>query len=179
MLTLTVKGQEYWDEAKEEFTYGKDCVLKLEHSLISIEKWEAKWGVPFFDSEKTPEMTLDYIRCMTLSPPSDPDVYSHLTRANVEEINNYIEAPMTATTIKESKSTKRLAERITAELIYYWMISFNIPIEFNKWHINRLIMLIRVCSEKSKPPKKMSKREIMAQNRAINAARRARLGSKG
>ena len=179
MLVLNISGQEYWNEEKEQFEYGKPCTLKLEHSLISIAKWEAKWLVPFFDSEKTSEMALDYIRCMTLNTNVDEDCYSCLTYDDIEKINKYIEAPMTATTIKDDGTGKRNSERITAELIYYWMISYNIPIEFEKWHINRLIMLIRVCSEKNKPPKKMSKRDIMRQNSAINAARRARLHTKG
>lgn len=179
MLSIVIPEQELWDEAKEEMIYTKRVVLKLEHSLISVSKWEAKWCVPFFDSEKTTEQTLDYIRCMTLNPDVDPDVYNRLTQENVDAINKYIAAPMTATVINSNEKKKKSSEFITSELIYYWMIAYNVPVAFEKWHLNRLIMLIRVCSEKNKPPKKMSGREIMSQNRALNAARRARLGTKG
>lgn len=179
MLSIVIPEQELWDEAKEEMIYTKRVVLKLEHSLISVSKWEAKWCVPFFDSEKTTEQTLDYIRCMTLNPDVDLDVYNRLTQENVDAINKYIAAPMTATVINSNEKRKKSSEFITSELIYYWMIAYNVPVAFEKWHLNRLIMLIRVCSEKNKPPKKMSGREIMSQNRALNAARRARLGTKG
>lgn len=183
MLEIVVPAsREFWDESKNEFVYlggGKDVTLRLEHSLISISKWEAKWGIPFIESEKTTEQILDYIKCMTLNPSVDPGVYQCLSAENIKEINEYISAPMTATTVKETGPKKRASEKVTAELIYYWMISFQIPVEFEKWHINRLMMLIRVCAAKNEPAKKMGKREIMSQNKAINAARRARLHSKG
>lgn len=180
MLPLVVEGQEFWDEANEQFVYGNDVTLKLEHSLISISKWESKWMVPFYDSEKTDEMVRDYIRCMTLNTNVDPTVYDRLSSKNIDEINKYIASPMTASTIKETKKgPSKTSEQITSELIYYWMTAFNIPAEYEKWHLNRLIMLVRICSEKSKPPKKMSAREIMAQNKALNAARKKALGTKG
>lgn len=180
MLPLFVKGQEFWDEEHEQFVYGSDVTLKLEHSLISISKWESKWMVPFFESEKTSDMVKDYIKCMTLNSNVDPSVYDRLTLKNIDEINEYIASPMTASTIKETKKgPSRTSEIITSELIYYWMTAFNIPAEYEKWHLNRLIMLVRICSEKSKPPKKMSAREIMAQNKALNAARKKALGTKG
>lgn len=179
MLVVVIPEQEFWDEEKEEIIRSKKLTLKLEHSLISISKWEAKWCVPFFDSEKTDEQVLDYIRCMTLNTDVDPSVYGYLTQSNIKAINDYIAAPMTATIIHSDEKGKKTSEFVTSELIYYWMIAYNIPVEFEKWHLNRLIMLIRVCSEKNKPAKKMGRREIMAQNRALNAARRARLGTKG
>ena len=179
MLPVHVSGQEFWDEAKECFVYGNEVTLKLEHSLISISKWESKWLVPFYDSEKTGEMVKDYIRCMTLNTGIDPEVYDRLSAQNIDEINEYIASPMTASTIKDDKKGSGSKERITSELIYYWMTAFNIPFECEKWHINRLIMLVRICSEKNKPTKKMSAREVMAQNKALNAARRAKLHSKG
>jgi len=179
MLPVHVSGQEFWDEAKEQFIFGSDVTLKLEHSLISISKWESKWQVPFYDSEKTEEMVKDYIRCMTLNTGIDPEVYDRLSAQNIDEINEYIASPMTASTIKDDKKSSGSKERITSELIYYWMTAFNIPFECEKWHINRLIMLVRICSEKNKPTKKMSAREVMAQNKALNAARRAKLHSKG
>ena len=182
MLEIVVPGsQEMWDESRQEFVYGdgKDVTLCPEHSLISISKWEAKWQIPFIDSEKTDEQILDYIRCMTLNKSVDPTVYDRLTLDNIRTINRYISSPMTATTVKDPKGSRKTAEKVTSELIYYWMITFNIPVEFEKWHINRLIMLIRVCSAKAEPAKKMSRSEIMAQNRALNAARRAKHHTKG
>ena len=181
MLEIIVPGeQEMWDERKQEFVYGntKDVTLRLEHSLISISKWESKWLVPFLNSEKTGEQLLDYIKCMTLNPTVDPTVYERLTLDNIKKINDYITSPMTATTVNDKKGTGG-REKVTSELIYYWMITCGIPVEFEKWHINRLIMLIRVCVAKNAAPKKMSKSEIMAQNRALNAARKAKLHTKG
>ncbi len=175
MLPIKVTGGELWDEVNERFLHVKDTTLKLEHSLISISKWEAKWCVPFFDSEKTSEQVLDYIRCMTLNSDVDPMVYYCLTRENIEEINKYIAAPMTASKVTPDKTARRKnSEFITSELIYYWMIAYNIPESFEKWHLNRLIMLIEICSEKNKPEKKMSKAETMRRHRALNQARRAK-----
>ena len=179
-LPLLIPERELWDERNEEFVYVPETTLLLEHSLISISRWEAKYCKSFFEGAKSGDELLDYIKFMTLNKkPVNPNVYLALTRENVEEINRYIEAPMTATTIKDTQTGKRSSEMITSELIYYWMIQFNIPHEFEKWHINRLIMLIRVCSEKQKPAKKMSQAEIARQNRALNKARRAKLHSKG
>lgn len=181
MLEVFIPGnREYWDEIHNEFVYsGKDTTLRLEHSLISISKWESKWCVPFIESDKTNEQILDYIKCMTLNQGVDPSVYNNLTAENIKAINDYIAAPMTATTINDRNVKKKMSEKVTSELIYYWMIAFNIPVEFEKWHINRLMMLIRVCAAKNEQPKKMSRSEIMSQNRAINAARRKRLHTKG
>lgn len=182
MLEILVPGhREFWDEASETFVYSddKDVTLRLEHSLISISKWESKWHVPFIESEKNEEQILDYIKCMTLNPNVDESVYNRLTSENIKAINDYIANPMTATTIKDPANKKRSTEKVTSELIYYWMIAYNVPVEFEKWHINRLIMLIRVCAAKNEPAKKMNPREIASQNRALNAARRARLHTKG
>lgn len=180
MLVLEIPEREYFDEETEQFGKIKATTLNLEHSLISISKWEAKWHIPFFESDKTTEQTLDYIRCMVLNREIQDIslILRFLTQDDVEKINNYISDPMTATTIKDDGKRGR-NQIITSELIYCWMIQYNIPSQFEKWHINRLIMLIRVCSEENKPKKKMSRREIMAENKARNAARRARLGTKG
>ena len=180
MLTITIPASEMWDEKNEKFVDIKECTLQLEHSLISLSKWESKWCKPFlFTKEKTEEETLDYVRCMTLTPNIDPIIYNFLTNENVREINKYIDDPMTATTFSEDPTVKCNREIITSELIYYWMISLNIPVEFQKWHLNRLLTLIRVCNVKKQPPKKMSKKEIMRRNAALNAARRKQLNSKG
>lgn len=180
MLKIEIPEREYYDERIERFGRIKATTLYLEHSLISISKWEAKWHIPFFESEKTPEQTMDYIRCMILNREIDEkaDVLNFLTQQDVEKINTYINDPMSATTIKDTGGRVN-PQKVTSELVYYWMIQYNIPSDFEKWHINRLIMLIRVCSEESKPKKKMSRAEIMAQNRARNAARKARLNTKG
>ena len=171
---------ERWDEENEEFISAEEQTLQLEHSLISISKWESKWCKSFLSSnEKTYEETIDYIKCMTLTRNVNPEIYTRLTNENIEQINEYISAPMTATYFSEDKNGSRNREQITSELIYYWMISLNIPVEFEKWHLNRLLTLIRVCNIKNQPPKKMSKRDIMSRNAALNAQRRAQLNTKG
>lgn len=180
MFTLKISGKEQWNERTEEFVTGKDQILSLEHSLVSLSKWEAKWNKPFLSKkEKTFEETVDYIRCMTLTQNVDPNVYKCLTRKNINEVNEYISMPMTATTFYDDKNAKSSHEVITSELIYYWMISMNIPFECQKWHLNRLLTLIRVCSIKSQPAKKMSRREILNRNAALNAARRKQFNSTG
>lgn len=180
MLQITIPAVEQWDEEKQEFVNTKEQTLQLEHSLISLSKWESKWCKAFLTKEeKTFEETLDYIKCMTLTKNVDPNVYNYLTNKNVEEINSYIEAPMTATYFSQDKSGRISREQVTAELIYYWMIAFNIPFECQKWHLNRLLTLIKVCDVKNTPPKKRSAKEIMSQNAALNAARRKKFNTKG
>ena len=181
MLTLRIPiSQEGWDEEKQEFVEPRCQTLQLEHSLVSLSKWESKWQKPFYSKkEMTDEEALDYIKCMTLSKNVDPDVYTHITRENVKEVMDYIENPMTATTFGKNDKGQVNKEVITSELIYYWMIASNIPFECQKWHLNRLITLIRVCSIKNTPPKKRSKREIMSRNAALNAARRQQMNTSG
>lgn len=180
MLTITIPATEEFDEIKGEFVYTKEQTLQLEHSLISISKWESKWCKSFLSKQdKTAEEVLDYIKCMTLNPGVDDNVYRCLTQANLNTINEYIGAPMTATCFSEDKNGKNNRETITSELIYYWMISLQIPFECQKWHLNRLLTLIRVCNVKNAPPKKMSKRDIMSRNASLNAARRKQLNTKG
>lgn len=180
MLQIKVPSVESWDEEKEMFVDGgHEQILQLEHSLVSISKWESKWKKPFLGKEeKTIEQTLDYIKCMTITQNINDDVYSRLTQANINEINDYITDPMTATTFNDIKSGIS-RETITSELVYYWMISFNIPMECQKWHINRLITLIRICNIKNTPPKKMNKREIASKYASLNAARRQQFNSRG
>lgn len=180
MLTITIPATEEFDEIKGEFVYSKEQTLQLEHSLISISKWESKWCKVFLDKrEKTNEEIIDYIKCMTLNKNVSDDVYNCLTQANLTEINDYIGAPMTATYFSNTENGKKNSEQITSELIYYWMIALQIPFECQKWHINRLLTLIRVCNIKNAPPKKMSKRDIMSRNAALNAARRKQMNTKG
>lgn len=180
MLTITVPATEFWDEIHEEFIYKKEQTLQLEHSLVSLSKWESKWEKAFFGrQEKTTEEVIDYVRCMTLTQHVDPEVYTRLTNENYKQINDYINAPMSATHFAEDKKAAPGRETVTSELIYYWMIAFNIPVEFQKWHINRLLTLIRICNIKNNPPKKRSGRDLMSRNAALNAARRNRAHSKG
>lgn len=188
MLEIIVPAGEIYDESKEEFiTMDKPQVLQLEHSLISISKWEEKWCVPYFSDKevKTTEQVLDYLKCMTINKNVNPDAYSHLSSSNIEAINRYIESKHTATWFSSDEKKQfinrggRRQEVITSEIFYYWMIALQIPFECEKWHINRLITLIRVCQEKNEPAKKMSKAEILKRNRSLNAARRAALHTKG
>ena len=181
MLQIKIPiSPEGWDEEKQEFVDPEYQVLELEHSLVSLSKWESKWCKAFFSKkEKTYEEFIDYIRCMTLTEGVDPDIYNKLTQGNVEQINKYIEAPMTATTFSKNPNDRKSRETATSELIYYWMIANNIPFECQYWHLNRLMTLIRVCNVKNTPPKKHSKGDIMRSNAAMNAARRAQLNSRG
>lgn len=169
-----------FDSANNEFYYCKRTVLVLEHSLLSISKWESKWCKPFLTKDaKTLEELLSYIECMTINHSSiNEDVYKCLTGDNIKDIENYVSSPMTATTFSNTTSTQS-REIITSELIYYWMIEFGIPFECEKWPINRLITLIRVCGIKNSNGQKMSKQAVARQNREINAMRRAKWHTKG
>ena len=179
MLQIIVPATEQWDGIKQEFVYTKETTLQLEHSLVSLSKWESKWCKPFLSKEDmTAEETIDYIRCMTITQNVNPEVYTCLSDENITQVHDYIQAPMTATFFrKENGPPSR--EIITSELIYYWMITLNIPFECQKWHLNRLLTLIRVCNIKNQPAKRRSQREIMEYNTALNEARRKKLNSKG
>lgn len=175
MLQITVPAMEFFDERTNEFINVKEHTLQLEHSLISISKWEARWCKPFLSKEeKTDAETRDYIRCMTITQNVDPLVYMAIPRKEMERIRDYINAPMTATWFNDRDGKRPSRKVITSELIYYWMTVQNIPFECEKWHFNRLMTLIRVCSEKNQPPKKMSKKDAAAQQRSLNAARKAK-----
>lgn len=177
MLTIVIPETEFYDEIKNEFKVVKEQKLVLEHSLVSLSKWESKWHKPFLGKQpKTYEETIDYIRCMTVNS-VDPMAYQGITSANILQINQYIEDPMTATTIKDQKKGKE--EIITAEIIYYWMVALNIPFECQKWHLNKLLTLINVVNIKNKPAKKMSKKDVVSRNASLNAARRKALHTKG
>lgn len=180
MLKITIPEGELFNEETQEFLTCKEQTIQLEHSLVSLSKWESKWHKPFLGKEeKTFEETIDYVRCMTITQNVDPNVYKFLSNDNIKEINDYIGDPMTATTFNEIKGGSKSREIITSEVLYYDMIALNIPFECQKWHLNRLMTLIKVCDIKSQPPKKMSRRELMNRNAALNAARRKQLNSKG
>jgi hypothetical protein len=179
LLRITIPANEAFDEESEEFITFKGQTIQVEHSLVSLSKWESKWHKPFLSKgEKTSEETIDYIRCMTITQNVDPNVYKFITKENINEIDEYVSESMTATTFNNPKQTINKSI-ITAEIIYYWMITFNIPFECQKWHLNRLLTLINVCSAKNQPPGKMSKKEIMSRNAALNASRRQAMGTKG
>lgn len=182
MLTIFIKGGRLYNRLTKEFITAKDATITLEHSLVSISKWESKWHKPFISkNEPTQEETIDYIKCMTITQNVDPNIYYFISNDNMKEINKYISDPMTATWFNErnKKPGGRSSEQITSELIYYWMVALEIPWEAQKWHLNRLLTLIRICNNKNQPAKKMSKREIMSNNAALNAARKKKLGTSG
>ena len=180
MLTITIPARELYDEKQDLFISTKEQTLQLEHSLVSLSKWESKWHKPYISEQgKTYEETLDYIRCMTITQNVDPNVYNFLTEENIRQITEYIDDPMTATTVKEQPNAKRNNRPITSELIYYWMIAQQIPVKFEKWHLNRLLTLIKVCGAENSPPKKGNKRETINRYAALNEARRKQLNSKG
>lgn len=186
MLTITIPYGEFYDESKNEFIYVKGQTIQLEHSLVSLSKWESKWHKPFLSKlGLSREETIDYIRCMTVTQNVDASCYYGIDNDILSKVTAYIEDPMSATTITRYKTDQSKTNKIiTAELIYYWMISLGIPFECRKWHLNRLLMLIEVCSienQKAMGEKggKMSKKETMAWNKAQNKARRAKYGSRG
>lgn len=173
MLQLVIPAAEVYDEQNEEFITIDAHVLELEHSLVSLSKWESKWCKPFLTKEpKTYEETVDYIRCMTLTQNVDPLVYMFLSNEHIEQVNKYIEAPMTATTFSNQGKGRPSNEYITNELIYYWMVALTIPFECETWHLNHLLTLVQVCNLKNQPPKKMSRKAVLNQNAMINKARR-------
>lgn len=181
MLPIVLHKPEQWNEKTEEFIPGKDINIQLEHSLVSLRKWEAKYHKPFLSREaKTFEETLDYIKFMTITQNVPDEMYLYLSEDNIKKINEYMEDPMTATWFNtHDEKGKMNGEQVTAELIYWWMIALNIPDKFEKWHLNQLMTLIKVCNIKNQPAKKMNTREVMSRNAALNEARRKRLNSKG
>lgn len=180
MLHITVVGTEMFDETRQEFITHGDYNLVLEHSLVSLSKWESEYEKPFLgESEKTTEEIFGYIKAMNLTPEVPEEIFRRLSEENVKTINDYIDAKMSATWFSEQPGAPRSREVITSEVIYYWMIAFNIPFECETWHLNRLFTLIRVCNIKQAKPEKMSRAEIAARNRELNAQRKAQYGTRG
>jgi len=180
MLVINVPDSEFFNDKTYEFVKVKGTNLQLEHSLVSLSKWESKWCKPFLGKEKkTNEEVIDYIRCMTINSNVPKEIYNGLSSDVFDKVSEYISEKMTATTFRKDQMTNHSREIVTAELIYYWMIAYQIPFECQKWHLNRLLTLIRVCSIKNTPPKKMSKNEIIARNRKLNESRRRELNTRG
>ena len=181
MLTISVPKTEYYDSDLDQILTVNAVQLTLEHSLLSISKWESKWNKPFFaDTNKTTEELLDYIKCMIVGPKTiDERIIGVLRESDISKIVEYIKAPMTATTIKTNGPKKRNKETITSELIYYWMVAYNIPFECEKWHINRLLTLVKICDIKNSPKNKMSKRDTINYYKNLNEARKASMGTRG
>ena len=179
MLTITIPETEIFNEDTEEFINVKETKLVLEYSLVAISKWESKFKKPFLEGdEKTVEELIEFIKCMTITQNVKPEVYQVITMDIIKEVIAYMQDPMTATTFSnEPKSSKK--EIITSELVYFWMTALQIPMECQKWHFNRLMVLIKIANEKNQPPKKMPKSEIFRQNKALNAQRRAKYKSRG
>lgn len=187
MLTLTIRDQEHFDNDTNRFVEGPAIVtLELEHSLFSLAQWESKWKKPFLDSpDKTSDQTIDYVKIMTLTPDVSEETFGMLGQTHYDAIGEYINTQHTATwfstpTSASSGSAKK--ETITAEIIYCWMISLNIPQEYQHWNLSRLLTLIRVANEKNTPEKnrkKMSRSDMIAQRRSLNEQRKQQMKSRG
>lgn len=180
MLKLIINQQDYYDELTSEFVKLEGHTIELEHSLLSLSKWESIYQVPFLGPEtKTSEQIMTYIKCMILTPNVDESIFQHFTQEDLDKIDKYINSKESATTFGIMPQQKGPGEVITSELIYYWMVAFNIPFEYEKWHINRLFSLVRICNIKNSKPKKMSRHEIAEQNRALNEQRKKQLNTTG
>lgn len=180
MLTIIIEGTELYDEDTESFETVGDVVLELEHSLATVSKWESKYKKPFLGkNEKTAEELLGYVECMIQTALPSEDTLINMTKKNYMDINSYIESSESATTFGTMPAQKGSNEVITSELIYYWLVAFNIPFECEHWHLNRLFSLIRICNIKNSDPKKMSRSEIVNRNRDLNRERKAKLGTTG
>ena len=180
MLTLFIPKQEYYNEVEERFFEADEFFLHLEHSLISLSKWESKHQKPFLSStEKSSDEIFSYIEFMILDESYPADLFSRLSGENIKKINDYIESKESATIINNRNQPRGRSETITSELIYYWMVAFQVPFECERWHLNRLFALLQICGIKNSKPQKMSKSEMAARNRELNAKRRSQYNTTG
>ena len=178
-IPIYLKEEELYNSATQEFIQVKAKTVYLEHSLVSIQKWEQKWHIPFLkDTPKTREQEQDYIRCMSMSGPlSDVDLM-RFRQSDLIRINDYIQDPMTATTFN-NKNARHSRRILTAEVIYAQMIHYGVPFECKKWHLNSLMTLLRACYEEEAPKKKMGKKDLYSRYNQIEAANRKRYGFRG
>lgn len=180
MLKITIDEDEVFNEADSTFSNVGGVTLELEHSLISLSKWESQFQKPFLSpGVKTTEEVFGYLYAMVLTPGVGPDVLYRCTQQDIDKIQEYIDSSQSATTFGEMPGRRGPGEVITSELIYYWMVAFNIPFECQYWHLNRLFALVRICNVKNSKPQKMSRHEIAQRNRELNAKRKAELGTAG
>lgn len=181
MLEITIPGIELFDNETQEFSNTRSYTFVIEHSLVSLSKWESKWHKPFLaKDQRSFEESVDYVRCMTLTQNIPEDIYKNITDEVMRQVIAYIDDPMTATWFNDRrKGGRQRGEVTTAEIIYYWMVALNIPFECQKWHLNRLMTLIQVCNIKNEDPKKMSKKDMLNQNRELNEKRKAAAQTKG
>lgn len=180
MLTIELPELEVFDDKTSRFLTIPPKKLQLEHSLSSLSKWESIHKKAFLGrDEKTPAEIQNYILCMSLGEDSEKSDVGRLTKEDFETIRLYIAGPNTATTFREMPGEPRSREIVTSELIYYWMTVHNIPFECDRWNLDRLLALIRVCNIKSQPPKKMSRSAMLARNRSLNSQRIASMGGRG
>lgn len=180
MLIIKLDDQEFFDDTTQEFHTVEGMTLQLEHSLVSLSKWESIHEKPFLSKdEKTDFEIKSYVWCMVISPEGVSEkVVDYFTADHYNAVNEYIDRKMSATWFSNTPD-KPSRETVTAELIYYWMIAFTIPLECETWHLNRLFTLIKICNIKNQPEKKRSRSEIAARNRELNAQRKATLGTQG
>lgn len=180
MLVLSIGDEEFFDESTSKFVKKPGIIVEFEHSLVSLSKWESKHEKPFLSGdEKTDDEILDYIRCMIISPGDSAEILSRMNQKDVDAVTTYIDSKQTATTFGNLPERKGRGETITNELIYYWLVAFEIEWEAQYWHLNRLFSLIKICNIKNSKPKPMSKSEIAARQRELNAQRRRETGSRG
>lgn len=180
MLKITIKGGEFWDQEKEEFFYPDEFVLELEHSLVSLSKWEQNLQKPFISSDKSDEEALFYVECMVLDPNLPPEVLSKLTQQNMDEISDYIMNKMTATFFSDEPSGVSSSQLITSELIYSWMVTYEVDFQTQYWHLNRLLTLIKVLDrQRSQSSKKTNTADIGRRQRELNAIRRKKYNTPG
>lgn len=182
MLEVIIPEDEFYDQSTNKFITIPSCKIVIEHSLISVAKWESKWHMPYLsDSPRSPIQELDYIKCMIIGSIPNDLTLKTLSAENIKLIRDYINNPMTATTFqKNSKSTGRgKKENTTAETIYAHMFAHSIPIDCQKWHLNRLLTLLRVCDLKNSPRDKMTKKQTAMWNAEQNALRKAKYNTRG
>lgn len=180
MLRIVISGDELFNEEEQTFSTVDDVVVDLEHSLYSLSKWESEYQKPFLSlTKKTPEETFGYLKCMVVSPDVDPDVLYKCSNENISKIQAYIDSKQTATTFGVLPERRGPGEIITSELIYYWMVSFNIPVQFEHWHLNRLFALVQVCNIKNNPGQKMNSQALARQYHEINERRKKEWGTNG